>query len=47
MAVSWETLQAPYKYRGECSQATIELSLGFPIEELEKAMKQLKGFATP
>ena len=35
----------PDKYRGECSQPTIGLSTGYPIEELEKELKELKGFA--
>jgi hypothetical protein len=26
---------------------TIELITGFPMEELEKGLKELKGFATP
>jgi hypothetical protein len=29
------------------SQPTIGLSMGSPIEELEKGRKELKGFATP
>jgi hypothetical protein len=45
MAVSWETLPEPYKYRGRCSQPTIGWSTGSPIEELEKGLKELKGFA--
>jgi hypothetical protein len=28
-------------------QPTIELSTGTPMEELEKGLKELKGFATP
>jgi hypothetical protein len=45
----------PYKYRGRCSQPTIQLSVGSPIEKsgrnerkkLKKGVKELKGFATP
>ena len=29
------------------SQPTIELIMRFPMEELEKGLKELKGFATP
>ena len=36
----------PDKYRSGCSQSTIELSMESPIEELEKGLKELKGFAT-
>jgi hypothetical protein len=43
MAVSWEALTEPNKYWGGCSQ----LSTGSPLEELEKGLKELKGFATP
>jgi hypothetical protein len=45
-AVSWEPLLEPGKYRGGCSQPTIGLSTGSPMEELEKGLKELKGFAT-
>jgi hypothetical protein len=47
MAVSLEGLPEPYKYRGRCSQPTIGLSAGSPIDELEKELKELKGFTTP
>jgi hypothetical protein len=33
----------PYKYRGRCSQPTIRMSVGSPIEELEKGLKELRG----
>jgi hypothetical protein len=46
-AVTWEALPELYKYRGGYSQPTIGLSVGSPIEELEKGLKELKGFATP
>ena len=47
MAVFWEALPEPDKYRGRCSQQTIGLSTGSPLEELEKVPKELKGFAAP
>ena len=47
MAVSCEALPEPYKYRDRCSQPTIGLIMGSPMEELEKGLKELKGFATP
>jgi hypothetical protein len=37
----------PYKNRGRCSQPTIGLSVESLIEELEKGLKELKGFVTP
>ena len=37
----------PDIYRGGCLQSTIELITGSPVEELEKELKELKGFATP
>jgi hypothetical protein len=42
MAVSWEALPEPYKYRGGCSQPTNGLSEGSPIEELDKGPKELR-----
>ena len=47
LAVSWEALQEPDKYRCECSQSSIELSTGFSMEELGKGLKEMKGFAAP
>jgi hypothetical protein len=44
---SYETLPEPYKYMCGCSQPTIGLIVGSLIEELEKGLKKLKGFATP
>ena len=44
IAVSWEDLPVPDKYRGGCLQPTIGLSMESPMEELEKG---LKGFANP
>jgi hypothetical protein len=32
ITVSWEALPKPVKYRGGCSQPTIELSRRFPVE---------------
>ena len=37
----------PDKYRGGCSQPTIELGTGSLMEELEKGPKELKVFAAP
>jgi hypothetical protein len=33
--------------RGRCLQPTIGLSTGSPMEELEKGLKELRGFAAP
>jgi hypothetical protein len=35
------------KYRCGCSQPIIGLSMGIPVEELEKGLKELKGFVAP
>ena len=35
----------PEKYRGRCWQPTIELFTGSPMKELEKRLKELRGFA--
>jgi hypothetical protein len=40
-------LPDPEKYRGGWSQPRIELSTGTIMEELEKGLKEVKGFATP
>jgi hypothetical protein len=45
--INEEALTDPDKYRGGCSQSTIRLSTEIPKEELEKGLKELKGFATP
>jgi hypothetical protein len=37
----------PDKYRGGCLKLNIELSTGSPVEELEKGLKELKGFVSP
>ena len=47
MTISWEALQEHDKYRERCSQPIIGLSSGSPMEEPEKALKMLKGFASP
>ena len=46
MAVSCVALSEPFKYRGRYSQPTIRLSIGSPLMEFEKGLKELKGFAT-
>jgi hypothetical protein len=35
------------QYRGRCLQPTIGLSIGSPMEELDKGLKELKEFTTP
>jgi hypothetical protein len=35
------------KYRSEGSQPSIRLSIGSPMEEVEKGPKKLKGFSAP
>jgi hypothetical protein len=40
-------LPEPDIYRGICSQPTIELITGSPVEKLERELKELKGFANP
>jgi hypothetical protein len=47
MAVFLETLLEPDKYRGRCSQPAFGLSTGTPVEELEKGLKELRGFSAP
>jgi hypothetical protein len=47
IAISWEVLPVPDKYRGGGSQPTIGLSTGYRVEELKKGSKELKGFAAP
>jgi hypothetical protein len=47
IAVSWEAVKESDKYRGECSQTTVGLITGSPMEELEKGPKELKRFAAP
>jgi hypothetical protein len=40
-------LSEPDKYRGRRLKPIIGLSMGSPMEELEKGLKELKRFATP
>ena len=47
IAVSSEALPVPDKYRSGCSQPSIGWSTGYPMKELEKGPKELKGFAVP
>jgi hypothetical protein len=47
VAVSWEALPVPDKYKSGCSQPSIGLSIGPPMMDLEKGPKELKGFAAP
>jgi hypothetical protein len=51
MAISWEALPEPDKYRGRGLQPTIGLSAGGGgaslMEKLEKGLKELRGFAAP
>jgi hypothetical protein len=47
IAVSWEALPVPDKYRSGCLQPSIGWSTGSPMKELEKEPKELKVFATP
>ena len=47
IAVSWEALLVPEKYRSGCSQLSIGWSTGPPMKKLEKVPKDLKGFAAP
>jgi hypothetical protein len=37
----------PDKHRGRCSQPSIGLSTRSPVEEPEKELEELKGFAAP
>jgi hypothetical protein len=47
IAVSYEAMPVPAKYRSGCSQSSIRWNTGPPMEKLEKAPKELKGSATP
>jgi hypothetical protein len=42
-----EAPPVPEKYKAESSQPTIALSTGFPMKELEKEPKEMKGLAAP
>jgi hypothetical protein len=43
IAVSWEALPVPDKYRSECSQPSIGWSTGSPMKEPEKVPMEVKG----
>jgi hypothetical protein len=47
IAVSWEALPVPDKYKGRCPQPTVGLSKRSPMEELEKGLKELKELVAP
>ena len=47
IAVFWEVLPEPAKYRCGCEQATIGLSRGTPMEELEKKTEGAEGVCNP
>jgi hypothetical protein len=47
MAVSRKVLPEPDKCRVGCSQPTIILSMGYLMKELEKELKELRGYAAP
>jgi hypothetical protein len=47
IAVPSEALPVPDKYGSECSLPSIGLSIGFPMKQLEKGPKKLKGFTAP
>jgi hypothetical protein len=46
IVVSYEAMPVLGKYRSGCSQSSIRCSTGPPLDNLEKAQKELKGFAT-
>jgi hypothetical protein len=46
IAISYEAMPEPGKYRSGCSQSAIGWNTGPPMEELEKIPKELKGYAT-
>jgi hypothetical protein len=43
IAVSCEAMPVPSKYRSGCSQSSIGWNTGFPMKDLEKIPKELKG----
>jgi hypothetical protein len=47
IALSWEALPVPGKYRSGYSQSSIGWSTGSTMKELEKVPKELKGFSAP
>ena len=46
IAVSYEAMPVPSKYRSGCSQSSIGWSTGSLMKELEKVAKELMGSAT-
>ena len=46
IAVSYEAIPVPGKYRSGCSQSSIRWNTGPTMEKLEKAPKELKGSTT-
>ena len=46
IAVTYEGMPVPGKYKSGCSQSSIVWNAGPPMEELEKVPKELKGSAT-
>jgi hypothetical protein len=44
--VAWEALPKSDKYKGRCLLPTTGLSTESPVRELEKGLKELKGFQT-
>jgi hypothetical protein len=46
IAVSYEAMPVPGKYRSGCSQSSIRWNTGPPMEKLEKVSEELKGSAT-
>ena len=47
IATTWEALLVHDKYRAEHSLPATELSTRSAMGELEKGLKELKGFAAP
>jgi hypothetical protein len=47
MAVSWEALPEPYKYRGRCSQAIIGRTSGSPIGGARERNEGIEGVCNP
>ena len=43
IAVSWEAMPVPNKYRGRCSHPAIGLSIGSPVEELDLLPSSWRG----
>ena len=46
ISVSYEAMPVTGKYRSGCWQSSIRWNTGLPMEKVEKAPKELKGFAT-